>query len=294
MSQDYQAVYLPTDDPCVYESTPLANAGWYEEGQHGGAVAALIAGHVERVPTLVSMEMARVTVELLRVVPLVPLRIDTEVVREGKRIQIVEARISDPEGTVLSVAWIQRLRAADLPISESSKPAPSGLRPPEECTAIGKDPWGAGRPDRPMFYRQAVEMREIYGKFAEPGPAAVWIRLRVPIIAGEEPTPTQRAMAAADFGNGLSPELDVARWVFMNTDLTVHLGRQPRSEWVGLEARSSYADTGRAIAVGILSDAGGWFGNSSQTLFVDRIAREGHPDDSSLTQRGNHNPVQGR
>jgi acyl-coenzyme A thioesterase PaaI-like protein len=270
MSPGYQAVYLPTDHPHVFESTPLANAGWYEEGQHGGAVAALIVGQVEKVPTLVPMEVARVTVELLRVVPLARLRVDTEVVREGKRIQMVEARITDTEGTAVALARVQRLRTVDLPVPESPTPTSPSLRPPGECAAIGSDPWGAGRPDKPMFYRHAVEIREIWGKFAEPGPAAMWIRLRVPIVAGEEPTPAQRAVATADFGNGVSPELDVAHWVFMNTDLTVHLGRLPTSEWVGLEARSFYADTGRAIAVGTLSDGEGWFGNSSQTLYLDR------------------------
>jgi hypothetical protein len=96
-------------------------------------------------------------------------------------------------------------------------------------------------------------------------------------VAGEETTPAQRAVAAADFGNGLSPELDVAHWVFMNTDLTVHLGRQPRSDWVGVEARSFYTDRGRAIALGTLSDPEGWFGSASQTLYVDRITRDGRP-----------------
>ncbi|MFQ5523858.1 MAG: thioesterase family protein [Acidimicrobiia bacterium] len=280
MSQEYEAVYLPTDDPRVYESTPIANAGWHDEGQHGGAIASLVVGHVEKLPTLAPMEVARVTVELLRVVPLAPLRIETEVVREGKRIQIVEARVIDPGGTVVTVGWVQRLRATHLDLPDSARPGSTTLAPPEECPAVVDDPWGAGRRDKPLFYQEAVELREIYGKFAEPGPAAIWVRLKVPLVAGEEPTPAQRAVAAADFGNGLSPQLDVAHWVFMNTDLTVHLARQPLSEWVALEARSRYTDTGRAISVGTLSDPTGWLGNSSQTLYVDRITRDGRPGDN--------------
>ena len=280
MSQEHEAVYLPTDDPNVYESTPIANAGWYDEGQHGGAIASLIVGHVEKLPTLVPMDVARVTVELLRVVPLAPLRIETRVVREGKRIQIVEARVTDLGGTVVTAAWVQRLRAARIEIPDNAGPGPSTLAAPQGCTPVGDDPWGAGRPDKPMFYQDAVELREIYGKFAEPGPAAIWVRLKVAVVAGEEPTPAQRAVAAADFGNGLSPQLDVAHWVFMNTDLTVHLARPPVSEWVALEARSLYTDTGRAVSVGTLSDPEGHFGNSSQTLYVDRITRLSPPDDS--------------
>ncbi|MGA7271212.1 MAG: acyl-CoA thioesterase domain-containing protein, partial [Acidimicrobiia bacterium] len=85
------APYLPTSRADVVESTPLALAGWYEQGQHGGVVAALLARSVEAVPTLAPMEVARLTVELFRVVPLTTLRTEARVVREGKRIQVVEA-----------------------------------------------------------------------------------------------------------------------------------------------------------------------------------------------------------
>ncbi|HEX6222277.1 MAG TPA: acyl-CoA thioesterase domain-containing protein, partial [Acidimicrobiia bacterium] len=91
MSQEYPGVYLPGESANVYRSTPLANAGWYDEGQHGGAFASLVAGHVEeQVPTLAEMQVDRLTVEIFRVIPLVDLRIETEIIREGKRIQSVE------------------------------------------------------------------------------------------------------------------------------------------------------------------------------------------------------------
>ncbi|HEU4895309.1 MAG TPA: acyl-CoA thioesterase domain-containing protein, partial [Acidimicrobiia bacterium] len=145
MSQDYEAVYLPGDRPGVYESTPLANAGWYEEGQHGGSFSALIAGHVEaEVPTLTEMQVSRVTVEIFRVVPLIPLRIDTEVVREGKRIQHVRASVFDQDETLLSVANVQRLRVADLPLPESAVPPDLAIPLPDEIEARVGDAWGVG------------------------------------------------------------------------------------------------------------------------------------------------------
>ena len=94
MNHDHEGVYLPGDTASVYESTPLANAGWYDEGQHGGALAALVVGHIEdSVPTLTSMQVSRLTVEIFRVIPLVQLRMETEIVREGKKIQTVQARV---------------------------------------------------------------------------------------------------------------------------------------------------------------------------------------------------------
>lgn len=61
------------------------------------------------------------------------------------------------------------------------------------------------------------------------GPGAVWIRLLTPIITGHANTPAQRAVAAADFCNGVSGSLGDG-WVFMNSDLTAHISRYPTTE----------------------------------------------------------------
>jgi hypothetical protein len=270
MSQDYEAVYFPTNQPDTYESTPLANAGWYDEGQHGGALAALITGHVERIPTLAPMEIARVTIEIFRVVPLVPLTITTQIVREGKRIQKIRADVFDPNGELLSMASIQRLRVAERPLPEEAKTPQSPFGPPESYPAIDTMLWGHGEDKKVMFHRGALDAREIVGGFTENGPGAIWVRLAKPIIAGSENTPAQRAVATADFCNGVSRSLG-DDWVFMNSDLTVHISRYPAAAWVALDAESHYSENGRGVAAGSLWDEAGWLGRSAQTLFLDRI-----------------------
>jgi hypothetical protein len=262
-------VYLPTDRPDTFESTPLANAGWYEEGQHGGALTALITGQVEKVPTLTEMEVARVSVELFRVVPLVPLTIETSVLREGKRIQTVQARVVDPDGTLLSFATVQRLRTTDRPLPEDAVTPITTLPPPDHCEPIDIRTWSAGGEGKVMFHRDAIEVRQIEGGFGEKGPGAIWSRIVKPVVAGEEPSPAQRAVMVADFCNGLSAGLDRS-WVFMNSDLTVNLGRHPDGEWVALEAASTYHHRGRGVAHGTLWDERAWLGRSVQTLFLDR------------------------
>ena len=267
MSQDLEGVYLPTSDPNTYESTPLANAGWYEEGQHGGALSALILGHVDKLPTLAPMEIARVTVEIFRVVPLIPLTIDAEIVREGKRIQKIRAEVIDADGTLLSMASVQRLRVADRPLpSEAETPAVT-FPAPEDSGEPGAY-WGVGKPGKTMFHRNAIEVREIRGGFFDRGPGAVWIKPTVPIIAGEPNSPAQRAVIVADFCNGVSRALG-DDWVFMNSDLTVHISRYPTSEWIALDAESHYSALGRGVATGSLWDEEAWVGRSAQTLFLD-------------------------
>lgn len=260
------AVYLPTDDPDTYESTPNANAGWYEEGQHGGAVAALVTGHVEeRVPTLVPMEVARISLELFRVVPLVPLTIRTRVLREGKRIQTVAAELADPSGTVLTLATVQRLRVARLPVPEEARPGRPSF--PGPAASELADFWRVA--DKVMFHTHALEFREAAGTLMEKGAATVWTRLKVPVVAGRPITPAQRVALAGDFANGVAHKLD-DDWVYMNSDLTVGIARYPVGEWVAISADSLYTEGGRGLTSATLWDTEGQVGQSSQTLFVDR------------------------
>lgn len=271
MNTDFPSVYLPGEAPGTYISTPLANAGWYEEGQHGGAFSALVAGHVENdVPTLGEMQVSRITVEIFRVIPLVPLRIETEVVREGKRIQHIRADTYDDEGALLSTANVQRLRVADLPLSGRSAPPALHIPSPDEIEARVGDAWGVGSRGKTMFHRHAMEVREVEGGFEEEGPGTVWMRLTKPLIVGRETSPLQRVVATADFCNGISRALDYNTWVFMNPDLTVHVSRYPRGEWIGLSAESTYGHEGRGQATGTLWDTSGWLGRSTQSLYLDR------------------------
>jgi hypothetical protein len=270
MSDEPAGVYLPTAEDNVYESTQAANAGWYEEGQHAGALAALVVGHVDAVPSLVDMNIARMTFEVFRVVPIVPLRIDTSVVREGKKIQVLEVKVTDPEGLELVRAHIQRLRSKDVALPEGVVearpvfPGPDLLEPP-----TGK-PWGHGPESKVMFHRSAIEAREIEGGFSSTGPGSLWMRVIRPIIAGREITPIQRLVVVADFCNGVSRLSLEPNFLFMNPDLTVNVTATPSGEWVALSAESWYAADGRGVASGTLWDEDRFLGRSTQTLFLDR------------------------
>lgn len=262
------APYLPTADPQVVESTPLAQSGWYEDGQHGGLVAALLARALQSVPTLTHMEMARLTVDIFRVVPTVPLRVTTSILREGKRIQLTRAFLSAGD-TELAQATAMRLRVADRPVPGAAVPDPSLLPTPvEEAPVVDPERVGVGVSGRVYFHRHGIEMRQAEGRFDRPGPGAVWLRLRAPLVAGEEPTPLLRAVISADHGNGVSSVLPTS-WVFMNADLNIHLLRLPAGEWVGLRAVSWFADQGRGVAHSQLFDPTGGIGRSVQTLYAD-------------------------
>src|SRR3712207_5692455 len=113
-----------------------------------------------------------------------------------------------------------------------------------------------------------MDVRFVRGHIEEVGPAVAWFRFDQPLVDDETPSPTQRAIAAADFGNGVSRVLDWDRWLFINTDLTVHLHREPEGEWVGLDARTVIERNGSGLAVSDLHDERGPIGVGLQTLFV--------------------------
>jgi hypothetical protein len=56
--------------------------------------------------------------------------------------------------------------------------------------------------------------------------------------------------------------------VFINTDLTVHLHRDPETEWVCLDAATRLDDAGVGMSDTLLSDERGRIGRGVQTLLV--------------------------
>ena len=130
-----------------------------------------------------------------------------------------------------------------------------------------RDPWGMD--DRPGFVSTANDIRFVAGGIDRPGPATAWIRLRVPVVAGEETSPAMRAAAAADFGNGFSWVLPVEHWRFLNPDLSVYFARPPEGEWVCLQSRTYPSPAGIGMAESVLRDQRGRFGRSVQSLLLE-------------------------
>jgi hypothetical protein len=112
-------------------------------------------------------------------------------------------------------------------------------------------------------------MRFVEGDFYEAGPATAWMKLVLPLVAGEQATPLQQVAALADFGNGLSRVL-AGGWWFINADLTVYLERYPEGEWLALRSRTDIDPNGVGLAQSEVFDADGSIGHALQSLFVDR------------------------
>jgi hypothetical protein len=114
----------------------------------------------------------------------------------------------------------------------------------------------------------AMEWRWHRGGFGEPGAGTVWGRPRVPIVDGEEATPLQRLALVADCGNGAAAPLDVREWLFVNTELTIHLHRAPAGEWMAVDAETVVGPSGYGTVSGRLFDEVGQVGRSAQAIIV--------------------------
>jgi Thioesterase-like superfamily len=241
----------------------LTRGPWDESSQHAGPPAALLGRALERLPAddAAPMRVGRVTYEVLRAVPIAPLRVKAWVERDGRRVQMLGASLhSDEEEVMRARAWRLRTEPVELDAEFPGEPPGHGPTDGHEAPFF---PTGATD-----GYHTAVEYRFIRGGFLEPGPAVVWMRSRVAVVAGEELSPLQRALVVADSGNGVSATLDWRRFLFINVDLTVHLSRHPSGEWVCLDAVTRPEADGIGLADTTLSDEAGRIGRAVQTLLV--------------------------
>src|SRR6185312_7012612 len=208
------AFYVPEGGEFV--SSELTRGPWDPGAQHAGPPAALIARELEKIPAGEGRWfIGRITFEILRPVPIAPLRVETRVVRPGRSVELLEATLLDRSGEALvrALAWRLGERETELPAELPRAQAPPGPDEAEEKPFFDTG-WDVG-------YHTAMEYRFVSGSFRELGPATVWMRMREPLVAGEEPTPLQRVLAAADSGNGVSATLDLAGYIFINVDLSV-------------------------------------------------------------------------
>jgi hypothetical protein len=255
------AFYLPTSDEGHFLATDHTGGPWDPAMQHGGPPSALLARAAEREASAVPSTVVRMAVEILGPVPVGEVSVVSHVARSGRSVELVEAELT-AAGRVAVRARAWRVRVADLDLPPAVSPArPVPAMPTED---------GPGPPNWPGGFLPALQLRFAAGSWNEPGPATAWARQRVPLVAGEEPSGLQRLMVLADCGNGISSELPIGDWVFINPDLTVHLSRYPDGEWLCLEAATTVDRRGFGVAVSTLYDQTGRVGNGAQSLFVAR------------------------
>ena len=242
-------------------TSPHAAGPWDPSMQHGGAPAALAVWAAEQIATPVPMRIARVTIDLMRPVPVAPLRLETEVLREGRKIQLCAVRLL--AGGVLTVgATVLKIKLQGEPPDGVVEPAvdlPLPDQLPAHPADFSSSPFVTG-----------MSLRAARGSFGCPVPARSGTAPTAPLVAGSAISQAMRAVVASDFCNGTSAVLDFRHWTFLNADLTVNLAREPVGEWILLDAESWIGPDGAGLAMARLADIKGYFGRCVQSLVIEK------------------------
>jgi hypothetical protein len=255
-----------------YKLGEPARGPWRPDAAHGGAPAALLTRAIESYCAETDLRLASFQSVFLGPVMLGPVELETEILKPGKRQMVVAARLSAGSRTLIEARGVLlRTGRIDLPPEAGEGDEPGDSMPPPE--AFGETEEGLwGNDGETAFHKTSNTIRTVTG-----GPeqvradGAAWFRLDSPIVPGESPSPSQRAVAAADFGNGLAHPVPFGEYVFVNCDLNVRLLREPVGEWIGLRSLTKVSVNGSGLTRTALYDRDGRLGTAGQSLYVDVV-----------------------
>lgn len=240
----------------------LAQGPWNPEHLHGGPICGVLARAVEACESPGPMRVARMTVEMTRAVTMAPFVVRAEVTRAGRRIQQIDARIEAGEIT-LARATVLRMRAGEL---EAGAAIPAREPVPDRS----ERPPGGAETTMPFLpgFLQAIDF--LRTRIPVPGrEGVIWARMRVPLVEGEALTPFVRLATLCDFASGAGNALDFTRFTAINPDLSLHVLREPRGEWIGIAGRTEIAPDGVGQSHATLFDAEGPVARALVSLLVE-------------------------
>ncbi|KXP09403.1 hypothetical protein AXK57_10920 [Tsukamurella pulmonis] len=265
----------------VFDPTPSSASVWADTMQHGAPPAAIMVRAIEKLVgegsrerrergrSAPSLRISRVTIDLLGVVPITRTRVRARVARPGRTISLIAAEMDciDASGEYRTVA---RAQAWALAASDTS--------------ALARDlspvlpPAGAEQGVMPGFFEHlkdqgflaACDWRFVDGPDGPDGIKQCWIRAKMPLVAGEEPSPLVQVFSVVDAANGISAYLDPSEVTWMNMDMTVHLHRspQPVDGWIGVVGDQLVGGEGIGTTLSRLYDGAGAFAVGAQTLLI--------------------------
>jgi hypothetical protein len=261
-----EAAALYVRDGDGYVGTILTQGGWDPAVANGGTVLALVGQVLDAVPTLVPMTVGRFTADLHRPVPIgTHLRVEPTILREGKKLQVVLLRVLVGDVEHLRVTAL-RLRdedvdAGDLASTTDARPGDALVAPDQ-----ARDLRDLTRENVPGFLR-AVDMRR--ATTLDGSAIGAWLRLEVPVVAGEATTPTARLAAVFDYANLIGMDDHPQQVSLINPDVTAHVLRPPVGEWVAITGTTRFNPAmGRGLSLAEFSDTEGVFavGSTSQLI----------------------------
>jgi Thioesterase-like superfamily len=258
------AIFIPEDN--LFRATEHAGGPWSPDMLQGSATTALMLREVERLAAKSGFAVRRLTFDLWRPAGLRAFRLESEMLRDGRKAKTVQVRLMDGEieiGRCTALLAAPGVSPAD-PFSKASSgdPAPETGTPPPAFA----QKWSR--------YFQNVSVRLIEGALEKPGPAAAWMRLDVPMVEGEANSPLLQAVQAADFSSGVAQIVDMREWTFVNPEISLYFFRAPEDEWILIRSRTRVGANGAGLTTATLSDRSGAFAEVMQAMTFEKRAAQ--------------------
>ncbi|MCI9889377.1 thioesterase family protein [Micrococcales bacterium 31B] len=254
------SAYFTRESDTRFGATANLEGAWSTTEQHIAPSLGLIAHCIERDSVARrgdgALQVLRMSYDILGTVPLEAVDVQVSLLRPGRTIELVEARLTHGERTiVIARAWLSERY-------DTQEIAGSALEPLPPRDAM--QPWESSSTWPGKF----ISTIEGYRDATEPGRGRFWLRSSLALLAGEPIGAVARALALVDVANGVVPRTSPNDVRFPNLDLTVHLTRAPRGEWLGFDTRVTFGPTGAGLTHSILHDEAGPLGSVAQTLTV--------------------------
>ena len=247
----------------LFGPTLHVQGAWRDDEQHMAPVSGILAHAIDLHEPREEMQLARISYDILGMIPARPSTIHVRTSRPGRTIELVEATMSvDGRVVVRAEAW-RLARHDSTPVAGVELEAMPG--PDDFAEWQGTHVWPGGY-IADLEFRADPERR--------PGRARVWLRSRRALVEGEECSPVADLVRLVDTANGIAVRASPTEWMFPNVDLTIHLFREPVRGWVGFDTRVTMGPTGIGLTSTTLHDGEGPVGRAEQILTVrERPAR---------------------
>lgn len=242
--------------------TGIARSMWSENQMHGVAISGALARTIEACVVGAGREdlrPARVTVDLFRPATMDPCKVTAEIVREGKRICLVDAMLTQ-DGVRVARASAIFLKPSASAEGEVWTPEDGASAPPLDLVPASEQP-------RPPYFHSENGWSQTFSEHQNGSRKASW-NTALSVVAGEQVTPFQGVAAMAD-GASLVTNWGDRGVEYINTDITLALARMPQGLEVGLVAVDRVEQDGIAVGTAAVFDRAGQLGTVMVTSLVN-------------------------
>jgi hypothetical protein len=246
----------------TFQPNPSAVGPWGPDTVSGLAVTGLVGYAAEQGCGDAEYVGTRLTIDMVRMAVMGELRLETNVLREGRRLRLIDVTITQNDRNVAHGRGIF-VRRSQTPVGRVWSPTVAMAAPPapDETPLYGP---------KPYFGPDALPAGDFEAWRDTTQEKYVWYDFEASLVDGEPSSPFVRAAAVADVSNPLM------NWgshglQFVNSDITMLLTREPQGTMLGLAARDRQEAGGVSVGTAVMFDTVGAIGLTTVTSLASEV-----------------------